>query len=234
LVTNSRNYNHEKGPLTIPDALKAIIKNTAQEHIRAVKQKNQRAGVLIEAASEHRRCIKAAEEKKRKALYSAMRDALELLCLAVTRREIRAQVRIAAKEADIPETKGTPMALLVAKLCIGAEEATASQQAQALNGALLKEISPDEFAAHLKGEGIAKLAAYFREQRGGGNDRSGGGSSQPATPIAVPMFDFSDLALRKLRKAEDEGALEITMAASRTDDGGWLVDTVKISASEER
>jgi hypothetical protein len=232
-MATSRYYQLENDSLATPDVLQAVIKETAREYTRSVTQKHQRAGVLIEAASEHRRNIKAVEKKKRKALYAAMRDGYELLCLALTSNQIRVEIRKAAKEANIPETKGTPMALLIAKLCIGAEEATASQQAQALNGALVKKIDPDEFPAHLESDGIARLATHFRRQRAGGNGPNRSGGSRPASPSAQREFDFSARALRKLQKAEDEGAPDITMAAYRTDDGVWYVDTVKIGTPKE-
>jgi hypothetical protein len=158
-----------------------------------------------------------------------MGNALELLCLAMTSKAIRAQIRAAAKEADIPETKGTSMALLVAKLCIGADEAAASQQAQALNGALLKKIAPDELPTHLEGEGIAKLAACFRKEQGNVD-----GVAKSASRVATPKFDFSDRALKKLQKAEDQGALGIEMTASRADEGGWRVERVTIKSSQEQ
>jgi hypothetical protein len=160
-----------------------------------------------------------------------MGDAMELLCLAMTTKEVRTQIREAAKEADIAETKGTPMALLVTKLCIGADEAAASQQAQALNGALLKNIAPDELPTHLETEGIAKLAAYFRQEQGGGS--GGNGGAQPASRSAMPKFDFSERGLKNFRKAEDQGALEITMTASKADADGWLVERVKICTKEQ-
>lgn len=158
---------------------------------------------------------------------------MELLCLAMASKEVRAQIREAAKEADIAETKGTPMALLLAKLCIGADEAAASQQAQALNGALLKKIASDELPNHLEGEGIAKLAAYFRQQQGGG---SGNGGAEAASRPAMPKLDFSDRGLRNFLKAEDRGALAITMTASRADAdaGGWVVERVTIGTAKEQ
>jgi hypothetical protein len=215
----------------IPDALKASLREAALEQSRPQKHKGDRARALIGGASETRRRIQALHEKSRKLLYATMGDAMELLCLAMTTKEVRTQIREAAKEADIAETKGTPMALLVTKLCIGADEAAASQQAQALNGALLKNIAPDELPTHLETEGIAKLAAYFRQEQGGGS--GGNGGAQPVSRRAMPKFDFSERGLKNFRKAEDQGALEITMTASKADAGGWLVERIKICTKEQ-
>jgi hypothetical protein len=232
-MTKVHDDNDGESLWALPDALKATLKEAALEQSRPQKHKGDRARALIGGASETRRRIQALHEKKRKLLYATMGDAMELLGLAMTSKEVRAQIRKAAKEANIAETKGTPMALLVAKLCIGADEATASQQAQALNGALLKNIAPDELPTHLETEGIAKLAAYFRQEQGGGSGGNGNGGAQPASRRAMPKFDFSERGLKNFRKAEHQGALEITMTASKADAGGWLVERVKICTKEQ-
>ncbi len=236
-MTSIHDDNIGESVWAIPDALKASLREAALEQSRPQKHKGDRARALIGGASETRRRIQALHEKSRKLLYATMGDAMELLCLAMPSKQVRAKIREAAKEADIAETKGTPMALLVAKLCIGADEAAASQQAQALNGALLKNIAPDELPTHLETEGIAKLAAYFRQEQGGGSggngNGNGNGGAQPASRRAMPKFDFSERGLKNFRKAEDQGALEITMTASKADASGWLVERVKICAEEQ-
>src|SRR5271155_3078588 len=140
-MTNTKRDRVGESLSAIPDALKVNLTAAALEQSKLQEHKDERAQALIKEAAKTRRRIKAVEQKSRTLLYAGMGNAQELLCLGLASKSIRAQIRAAAKEADIPETKGTPLALLVAKLCIGAEEAAASQQAQALNGALLKKIA---------------------------------------------------------------------------------------------
>jgi hypothetical protein len=233
-MTKVHDDNDGESLWALPDALKVTLKEAALKQSGPQQRRAKRARALIGEASEKRRRIQALREKSRKLLYGAMGDAMELLCLAMTSKEVRAQIREAAKEAEIAETKGTPMALLLAKLCIGADEAAASQQAQALNGALLKQIAPDKLRDHLETEGIAKLAAYFRQEQGGGSGGSGG--AEAASRREMPKLDFSDRGLRNFLKAEDQGALAITMTASRADAdaGGWVVERVTIGTAKEQ
>jgi len=185
-----------------------------------------------------KRCQKNCVERKelkgtaRKLLYQSMGDVLTLTGMAIRFPAVLKQIEEAAKAAGIPQTKGTPTALLVVRLCIGGTDATASQQAQAINGALLKGITGEELPKRLPKQGIAKLAEFYRaEER---KDKAANGNVAKASkpkpkPDALPIkIGFTNQALRQLERAERRGIYHLEMSGRRAANGDLEISCVRL------
>jgi len=214
------------------DTLGEKLKLAAKIHVEDHVESEVTVEDMIERCRESRIQRVTIRATARKLLYQSLADALTLTGLAMGLPTVRKQIKTAARAAEIPQTKATPIALLVVKLCLGGANATASQRAQAINGALLKKLSGEDLPKRLKTEGIARLAAFYRaaERRANAANCNAANASVPKSdpPIVPVEFGFTDRALKLFEEAVRKDAYDIDLSARRGDNGGWLIERVRV------
>jgi len=180
---------------------------------------------LIGACEIARKHRDVARRKAREAKYEHLGAIYKLLCAAFANPEIMDGMRKEAARMNIPTAATTSTALLFVKTLShkSLEPATASQQAMALRGAVLKGIAPEEFALRVpKLGGITKLAEHFKAHH-----RS---SAQTAQKLArqlplKPQLIWPPNAIARWERLSTKGT-PVYLTVQKTSQSGWKVLSV--------
>ena len=222
-----KHHENERSAVELHSSLRLKLTNAAERQSRLNSNKSGSLQDLIKECRAKAQLAGHLDAYSRKLRYDDMGIALQILGRATIAEPVRKEIRAEAKRVGIPKTKATPTALLISKLCMRSNVAAASQQAQALNGALLKNIAPADLPDYLKQEGgITKLAKFFRETARGKNANTDEPESAKRPHRSFRRFKFTDSAATLLTKAELGGSTQITMAAKREGES-WLVETIR-------
>jgi hypothetical protein len=227
VLSHRKNHpKNERSAVELNSKLRVKLTNAAVRQSRLNSNRPESLQDLIKECRTKARLSGHLDVLSQKLRYEDMAIALQILGRAIIEESVRKEIRDEAKRAGIPETTATPIALLISKLCMRSNVAAASQQAQALNGALLKNIAPADFSEYLKHQGgITKLAKFFRKTAKGNGVNTDDSVSAKRPHHSFRRFKFTHAAATLLTKAELDGLTEIRMLATR-EGQSWLVETI--------
>jgi hypothetical protein len=227
MTDQSDNVEKDQSSAKAKPVLDARIMKAALRQTRLNSNRPGSVQELIKQCRTTARFASQLEAHSRTLLYDELSITLQIFGLATTSTSVKKQVQNEARRVGIPRTNATPLALLLVKLCIGSDEAAASQQAQALNGALLKNIAPADLPDYLKQEGgITELASFFKTEREIHDRDNGKARRSKQSRPTVPKLKLTGKVRASLRQAELKGITKVRMWARHTNQG-WLIETVQ-------